>query len=470
MTRIRKEQITSGSAPDNDSLVSDGAGNVLFETITSSGSGGGIEEAPINGKQYAREDAGWTEVTSSGSSGGDTIFLSMADKTGHYTGFPNNADTILSFTSGSLGITRTLTLAGTDFKIYINGIEYNIATNMTKQIPDVTGLYWFWIELVGETPTLQTQIGSPGFDKCLVATVYWNTTIDKGILSNERHWMGRDKWLHEYLHETVGARWFSGGTISFPTESTFALTQCELYDEDIESFCVAASTCKILYRNGSANWEWDDAQTYLAKINGSTLRWNDGNSLADLGVSKYMAMWVFATNNVSEPFISLMGQVESNTIALARTDNTPSNLTLTNLPSAEMKLLYRVIFKQGTTAPIETSDYRSVSNLPVSNYQATDHSVLSNLDYATSGHTGFEPLKGVDDNFVTDAEKIKLSNLSNTNTGDQVVPVGIEQVAGYALVAYDEDTGQFTRAEVATSGSGGGGGGGTDILGVQIFS
>lgn len=83
---------------------------------------------------------------------------------------------------------------------------------------------------------------------------------------------------------------------------------------------------------------------------------------------------------------------------------------------------------------------------------------------------GMEPARGPDDNYVTDAEKIKLSNLSNTNTGDQVVPVGIEQVAGYALVAYDEDTGQFTRAEVATSGSGGGGGGGTDILGVQIFS
>lgn len=31
----------------------------------------------------------------------------------------------------------------------------------------------------------------------------------------------------------------------------------------------------------------------------------------------------------------------------------------------------------------------------------------------------FEPLKGADDNFVTDAEKVKLSNLSGTNTGDQ---------------------------------------------------
>ena len=41
-------------------------------------------------------------------------------------------------------------------------------------------------------------------------------------------------------------------------------------------------------------------------------------------------------------------------------------------------------------------------------------------------HTGvYEPAKGADDNFVTDAEKVKLSNLSGTNTGDQTSIVGI---------------------------------------------
>lgn len=43
-------------------------------------------------------------------------------------------------------------------------------------------------------------------------------------------------------------------------------------------------------------------------------------------------------------------------------------------------------------------------------------------DYAASDHNhdaDYEPLKGADDNYVTDAEKVKLSNLSGTNTGDQ---------------------------------------------------
>ena len=47
------------------------------------------------------------------------------------------------------------------------------------------------------------------------------------------------------------------------------------------------------------------------------------------------------------------------------------------------------------------------------------HSGLKQLDYASAGHTGFEPAKGIDDNFVTDAEKVVIGNTSGTNTGDQ---------------------------------------------------
>jgi hypothetical protein len=47
-------------------------------------------------------------------------------------------------------------------------------------------------------------------------------------------------------------------------------------------------------------------------------------------------------------------------------------------------------------------------------------------DYATAGHNHsgvYAPVLGADDNYVTDAEKVKLSNLSGTNTGDQTLPV-----------------------------------------------
>lgn len=49
----------------------------------------------------------------------------------------------------------------------------------------------------------------------------------------------------------------------------------------------------------------------------------------------------------------------------------------------------------------------------------SDHAALTHLAYADSGHTGFEPAKGADDNYVTNAEKIVIGNTSNTNTGDE---------------------------------------------------
>jgi len=314
-------------------------------------------------------------------------------KTSHYTGFPNRTATSLGWNDGSY----TLTLTATSDPIWINGVSYVIDT-LTKQITDTTGLWWFWITAPGGVPQLNAStdaldIGSAGanagFDQCLVASVYWNTTTDKGILSDERHWMGRDCWMHEYLHETVGARWYSGGTLTFPTASTFELTECEMYDEDLESVLSLATTCKILYKNGSANWEWDTGNTTLKKVVTGAEKYNDGNTLTSVSTVNHFATWVFATNNVSEPFVVIIGQREDVTLANARANNTPNSLSLGTLPSAEMKLLYRVLWKQGTTAALEIADYRSVSNIPVANYTATDHSTLSNLTASTSGHTGF---------------------------------------------------------------------------------
>jgi len=306
----------------------------------------------------------------------------------HYTGFPNRTATTLSFVAGASGATRTLTISGTNWKFWINGVEYNVATTLTNKIDDVTGLYWFWITIVNGTPTLNSSVNAPGFDKCLVATVYWNTTTDAGIVSDERHWMGRDKLYHEYLHETVGARWYTGGTIT-PTNTTFSITQCEMYDEDIEHILAAATSCRILYHDGAASWKWDDNATTPYKLNGTAMRYNNGTALADVGTGEHLCMWIYATNHTTYPFMSVMGNAKDTTIASARLRTPPS---LAAMPAAEMKLLFRLIFKQNVSSVtyMEAADYRTNPTLSTS-FTPTDHSVLAKLDYASSGHTGFEP-------------------------------------------------------------------------------
>ena len=44
----------------------------------------------------------------------------------------------------------------------------------------------------------------------------------------------------------------------------------------------------------------------------------------------------------------------------------------------------------------------------------TNHDELNNLGYTESGHTGFEPARGVDDNYVTDSEKSVLTELDTS--------------------------------------------------------
>lgn len=58
-------------------------------------------------------------------------------------------------------------------------------------------------------------------------------------------------------------------------------------------------------------------------------------------------------------------------------------------------------------------------NYTDTNDDTTAHASFTQLDYANAGHTGFEPAKGADDNFVTDAEKTVVGNTSGANTGDQ---------------------------------------------------
>jgi hypothetical protein len=318
----------------------------------------------------------------------DPVFLARAVATNHYTGFPNRVDSTLSFTDGTL----KFAIAGA-FDVYGNGAKYTPAgaAQLEKVIADVTGLYWIWYTFPGGVPTLNASVSPPGFGVCLVATVYWNSTTQKGSLNDERHWMGRDKWWHEYTHETIGCRYASGLAGSF-TDTTFSIALGEVYDEDIEvAITPAKTTCDVFYKNGSTSWVWDAANVTPYKLNGTSMRYNNVNALADVPNTNFVAMWVFATNKISQPIMVVTGQRVDVNIANARANNTPESLVLGSLPSAEMKLLYRVIFRQNAASVTyqETADYRTASALPITNFTPTQHSSLSNLNYTVANHTGF---------------------------------------------------------------------------------
>jgi hypothetical protein len=109
---------------------------------------------------------------------------------------------------------------------------------------------------------------------------------------------------------------------------------------------------------------------------------------------------------LGEQYASLELAQASNRIAL-----------LPALITSHAMLVGRIIVQKGTTTGIvceSAFDTVFAAASPV-----TNHASMSNLDFASSGHTGFEPAKGTDDNYVTDAEKVIIGNTSGVNSGNQ---------------------------------------------------
>ena len=145
-----------------------------------------------------------------------------------------------------------------------------------------------------------------------------------------------------------------------------------------------------------AAWTWTAAQNAIFHAVSSVPQYNNAGALANVDTAKYSMSWVFITNNTTTPVMVIMGQGEYNTQALAEAV-TPASLTLGTLPAAEMLLLYRVVWQRngaGITVK-STADYSRLTGGPVSNYVASDHAALAHLNYASAGHTGFEPYLGL---------------------------------------------------------------------------
>lgn len=295
------------------------------------------------------------------------------------TGFLNRTST-LTFNDA----TRTLTIVG-DHVIYINGVASTKSSGASKQIGNTTGTHWVYYDKNG---VLQTGTSAPGFGYPLVSSIYYNTVISSGLPGDERHGIQMDAATHEWIHDTVGTRWGSGLTATFDANGS-TVTAGTIHDEDIEHTIPSTTTFNVLYKNGSADFEWTASTQVYYLMNGANLRYNNGNNLADVASNSYMAMWIFATNNFRVPIVAVMGQRTDIVLADARSNNTYASLTFGTFPFSEAKLLYRVILRNTGNPPsyVEAQDYRSVSNVPTGTYVASAHNILTNLNWSNAGHT-----------------------------------------------------------------------------------
>jgi len=338
--------------------------------------------------------------------------------TNEATGFPNRTDTTLAFNDSTLEFSITPTGATFDYYRAYKKITKTGAQTVT--ISDTTGLHFIYFDYNDDlVASLTPWDFSNG--KVFVALLVWNTTINKYILCDERHGLTMDWSTHKYLHETVGTRYRSGLGGTFD-DTTVSIEAGHIYDEDLDLSIGAQTNVRVMYKNGTADFEWTDPQTIYYYTSGGSLYYNNGNTLTPVDANKYVAVWIFATNSVDYPIISVMGQRQDTLLADAKLNNTYNSLSLTGLPFAEFKVLYRVILRNDVTPYEETQDLRSVSNLPSGTYLATDHTTLTNI--------------GVNTHTEIDTALTRLADTSGTNTGDQDISgkMNIDQTTPQTMV------------------------------------
>jgi hypothetical protein len=320
-------------------------------------------------------------------SGGNTLEVDDVDAPWLLSGFEDASDTTMSFVNG----TRTFAISpvATDYVVWADNNKYTKTVSNNVVLPDVEGLYVIYFDS-GGVLNYTTSFTSTLFSTtALVASIYWDATNSKELFfGDERHGAYMSPATHEYLHQTVGCAYQDGlGLGNIDTDQSgasdshaqFSIGNGNLWDEDIQ-FAITDDdpqnispilNAPIYYREGTDNWRKDDADAFPVKnfVGGSGLLAYNENvggtwQQTEVSTAQFVLCHIFGTNEVDHPIVSIQGQetYASQNAARLGAETEILNLTLSNLPSKEMKALYTVIYQTST----------GYSNTPKARTRTTD--------------------------------------------------------------------------------------------------
>lgn len=348
------------------------------------------------------------------------------------SGFPLRDTTAITFTNS----TRTFTISpvSDSFRFISYGVWFTKATPLSVVIQDIEGLHYIYFDQGGNLTNSTTAWTISGESQ--VSIVYWDSTNDIfNLFADERHGNSMSDATHLYLHQTIGTRWASGNSLlrnvsagspaANGSNTCVAITQGVLYDEDLSlsittnmqrlgsqsalSTSNDAAFLPVLYATGGVNnlqWRLANTDHFPFPYAASVPRYNQLSgstwTLTDVPNNYHLVVWVFGTDSVTNPVMVIPHHTVYSLLAQAQSQATPETIfqnRSANLPTAEIKLLYRLIYYRSTSydnaikqsALRDVVDYRIDTTRPLNNAPATAHGSLSGLDYDSSGHTGFQP-------------------------------------------------------------------------------
>ena len=288
-------------------------------------------------------------------------------------GFVNRTDSTISISGNVFTIAPT----GASYAIYNNGLKVIKTSGESITLPNLTQTNYIHFNV--DTTALDNKTTAFDFTTDLpVAYITWNSGVlpsgESVFFAEERHGINMDARTQQWIHNTFGAQYINGlsisnyntsGNGSSNSHATFSISDGTLYQEDIQiDITNGTSTLPfyqelspiaklpVYYHSGTTGqWIKTPATNYpvATGVNGPKYNLLTGNSwsVADVssgGQTKYFAVWVLATNQIDEPVISILGQRIDSNPGTAESNNSWSDVNLTNLPLNEVQVLYRLIY------------------------------------------------------------------------------------------------------------------------------
>lgn len=243
-------------------------------------------------------------------------------------GFVNRSESTISFDDA----TRTFTISPVqDYVYYHRHRPYIVSTDKTVVVPDVEALYYIYFEdsVLKQTDTFTPDLIS---DFAFVAVAYWdaeNATCN--FLGEERHGNIMDSTTHTYNHLTLGARFETGFALENMTvdasgdvdsHAQFSVSDGIMWDEDIRHIIQdgapqtlsTIAEIPLFYRSGATGlWRKVDATTYPITTAGTgRAAYNEDTGatwqLTEVPNNDFVLMHYYATNEVNEPIVGIVGQ------------------------------------------------------------------------------------------------------------------------------------------------------------------
>ena len=328
-------------------------------------------------------------VLSDGLSSSEVIRSLINIETQEPTGILSRDESTLTFVDATK-IFQILPVGAT-FTYYIQGQRFT-SEGDAIEISDDEGMHYIYIDSSGDLQEVSAYSEETLLqDNAFVATIYWDTTNNVGILiGDERHGIVMDWVTHEYLHDTFGCRWESGlaladltngGNGSLAVHAQFGYTAGTVWDEDLNHSISADSRpaqIPIFYMDDATSpvegvshiWRRKAADDYPLIYDGAPASYTpagdraaynlnvDNNwSLAEVPVNQFFLIHYFATNDPDQPVIGVLGQNKYSVKNSAR-EAAPSellNIVTEGLPTMEFKALATVVFQTGAYANVPHS-------------------------------------------------------------------------------------------------------------------